>query len=134
MQSYYGSLPVAKRFEFTQREGELQLPEGIVGTGNSKILRRRSGQHQEDTFRRSAQINLANGLEIARARRQQGWQAQGGFEAIPNAPKCLLLSFAKIEKRKQRDVAFAMAQDEKGTECLRHVESGNSLACFTFGK
>jgi hypothetical protein len=38
MQSYYGSSPAAKRFEVTQCQRELQLPKGIVRTGNGQIL------------------------------------------------------------------------------------------------
>jgi hypothetical protein len=62
MQSYYGSAAAAKRFEVTESEGELQLPEGIVRSRNGQIVWVGGGYEQEESFRRAAQVNLPEGI------------------------------------------------------------------------
>jgi len=84
VQSYYGSLPAAKRFEITQCKGELQLTEGMVRTGNGKIPCWGDSQQQEESFRRATQIDLPNGVNIAGTRSYQHRQLQDGFEVLTN--------------------------------------------------
>src|SRR5258708_5181530 len=96
MQSYYRCPPAAKRFKVRQRQRELQLPKGIVRTGNGKIPYRRRGQQQEESFRRAAHVELPDGRKIAGTGSEQHRQSQRGFESLANPAEDHFLSFPVI--------------------------------------
>src|SRR5216684_3209804 len=131
MQSYYGSLPVAKRFEFTLCEGELQLSKGIFSARNGKILQRGGGQQQEESFRGATLVYLSDGIKIIRTRSNQQRQAERGFKPLANPAEYYFLGLPKACKRHQCDIAFRMPQAKKGTQCLGHVQRRDLLTCFT---
>src|SRR5882762_2958451 len=133
MQSYYGSSPTAKRFEVTQRQGELHLPKGIVSTWNGKILRGSGGQEDEESFGGAAEVELSDGVKIARTGSQQHRQSKRGFETLTNPAEYYFLGFPIVQKGQQRDVAFEIPQAEKSSQRLGHIQSGDLLAGFALG-
>jgi hypothetical protein len=87
MQSYYGSSPAAKGFEFTQWQGELRLPKGITGAGNGKIPFSGSGHQKEYAFRWTTEVRLTKALKIAWAGNQEYRQSKLGIELVANTTK-----------------------------------------------
>src|SRR5258708_29148835 len=75
MQSYYGSSPAAKRFEFTLCERGLQLSKGIVSPWNEKILHCSRGHQKKKPFRRAALVDPSEGMKLSRPRSYQHRQA-----------------------------------------------------------
>src|SRR5258708_40287477 len=113
MQSYYGSLPAAKRFKFTLCQRELQLPKGIVGTWNGKVLCWGCGQQKEKSFRGAAHVELPEVMKITGTGSCQDGQAQRGFQPLANPAECYFLGLPKAHKGQQRDIASRMPQTKE---------------------